>query len=93
MRQDHLADLLKSLATEVDRMPHREFSAPAWAQAGRVRRRRFVAGAAVATVLVALPVVLLIGRPEKTDPPANPEPTYSTTPLRGRAAHTATLLA
>jgi hypothetical protein len=91
MSRDDLTSLLQTLAEEVEQMPQREYSAPAWQQAGRVRRRRLVLGAAAAVVLVAVPIALLVTRDEPPVPPA--DAVFTTTPIRDRAAHTATLLA
>jgi hypothetical protein len=90
MSHRDLTSLLETLAEEVDQMPQREYSGPAWARAQRLRRRRLGLAAAAAVVLVGVPVALLVPRGQEPVPPA--EPTYSETPLRSRAAHTATLL-
>jgi hypothetical protein len=90
MSYDDLGTLLDELAEEVGHLPQREFSAPAWARARRVRRRRAVLVAAAAVVLAAVPVATLV---PGDDEPARPAaPGYSEAPVRGRAAHTATLL-
>jgi hypothetical protein len=90
MSRDDLTSLLETLAEEVDHMPQREYSEPAWARAQGLRRRRVVLGAAAAVVLIAVPVALFLPRDDSVVGPA--EPVYSEAPLRPLAAHTATLL-
>ena len=85
-----LRTLLDELAEGVSRVPQREYSAPTWARANRVRRRRAVLVAAAAVVLVGVPVALLVPRDNEPVQPSGP--VYSQTPLRARAAHTATML-
>jgi hypothetical protein len=88
MSHEDLRTLLTNLAEEVDHMPQREYTAPAWAKAHQVRRRRVILGAAAAVVLIAVPVAVLLPRDEPGVRPAEP----TSAPLRARAAHTATLL-
>jgi hypothetical protein len=85
-----LHTLLDDLADGVSHMPQREYSAPAWAQARRVRRRRAVMVAAAAAVVVAVPVAVLVPENDRTVQPG--PPVYSEAPVRARAAQTATLL-
>jgi len=89
MSHDDLASLLRTLATEVDHMQQREYSAPAWTKARAARRRsRLVVGAAAAVVLVGVPLAVVATREDQAVRPAQ----YSDAPLRALAAHTATLL-
>lgn len=93
----NLSALLAELADDVSQAPQREYSAPAWARAGKLRRRRTVLGAVAALVLVAVPAALLIPRSGNEVPPGGPgvtspaQPAFTDAP-RSRAAHTATLL-
>ncbi|HEY7225657.1 MAG TPA: kelch repeat-containing protein [Micromonosporaceae bacterium] len=90
MGDEKLRALLTDLAQDVSALPAPESMRPAWHSGRRQRRRRLLLGAAAAVVLVAVPLVLLAPRHEPAVRPV--QPTYSDTPLRGRAAHTATLL-
>ena len=67
-----LRTLLDELAEEVSHVPHREYSAPAWRQARRAGRRRAMVIAAVAVVLVAVPVALLATRHDEAVQPVDP---------------------
>lgn len=93
----NLSALLAELADDVSQVPQREYSAPAWAKAGKLRRRRTMLGAAAALVIVAVPAALLIQRSDNVVPQGDPvvtspaQPAFSDAP-RSRAAHTATLL-
>jgi Kelch motif/Galactose oxidase, central domain len=91
MSHDDLTTLLTRMAEEVDRMPQREYSARAWAQAGQLRRRRVAVGAAAVVLLIGVPVAVVALRGD--DSPVGPAgQVVSQTPLRARAGHTATLL-
>lgn len=85
-----LRTLLDELADGVSHVPQSEYSVPAWARARRVRRRRVGLVAAAAVVLVVAPLAFLAPGDDQPVRPAGPG--YSEAPVRGRAAHTATLL-
>ena len=85
-----LRTLLDELADGVSDVTQHEYSAPAWAQASRVRRRRSVLVAAATVMLVGVPIALLV--PSDNEPVRPADPVYSQAPVRARAAHTATLL-
>ena len=94
MTHENLRTLLTDLAEDMSNVPQREYSGPAWARVRRLQRRRVVLGTAAAVVLVAVPVALLLPWDDAPVQPVPPSiPVYSDAPLRGRAAHSATLLA